>query len=431
MFALLFSLGTDALVIRDIARNTPNAWRLFGSAFWLRLFSFPLTTGLIMVGAWLAGYPSRDRHFILLIALAMGLSAASDLLRSAFQGLQRMELDAFSRSLEKVGTVLLALFFVTLAPRVESVAWAALSGALIGLLATRLILRRLVGRLALSHPRYSLSLLKETAPLAVSLALILLYQRLPVVILSWFRSYQEVGYYNAAFSITAPFTLLPMAFVGAIYPTLANLFQSDRPSVDRLHLSVLGYIVAFTLPLAVGISFLAGDVIRILYGAAFEPAAQALVILTVTIPAVFLTTYLTSVLIAVGDQKRLLPVTLFNLAISVATNLLLARRFGFPGSAIAAVLTECGGLALLLFFTARWVRHGVNRRLFAALLATGIMTVGLWFVRDTSIWIRFLLGAGLYLLGLWAAGGLTWRELQEVAGWVVTGLGRYRDSLRG
>jgi PST family polysaccharide transporter len=413
MFGLLFSLGVDAIVIRDVARNPLDAWKVFSSALWLRLASFPIAIAILVLVSRLAGYSWEDRRFILLIAIAVGLGVAADLPRSVFQGLQRMELDAVCRGIEKVGTIVLVLLFVMVSRHIEVVAWATIVGAAMGLVVGWAILLALTGHLALPHPRHSLLLLRQAAPLAVSLALIALYQRLPLVILSWFRPFGEVGFYNAALGITAPFALLPLAFVGSMLPALSNLFQSSPQSVDRIHSSVVGYALAIGLPLSVGLGFLAPDIIQVLYGEPFRPATEALMILAYTIPLIFLTTYLTNILIAAKAQGLLLPVTMSNLVIAIVASVLLAPLLGFRGIAIAAVLTECGGLALLLYFTSRWVRHRLSRKIVAIVIATAIMAVGLLLGRHAPIWVLVPLGVGLYAVGLLVTGGLTLREVKH------------------
>jgi len=412
MFGMLFTMGADAIVVREVARSPKLAGSLLGSALWLRLISFPLALVIIYLISQAAGYAPYERQLILMASISVGLSAAGDLPRAVFQGLQRMELDTLSRGMEKMVAVVLAWFFLARFQRIETVMFAIIIASAIGLCFSWAILLRLlylVWRPILSLLRYSAHLLEQAVPLGGSMVIITFYTRLPFVILSLFRSYHEVGLYSAAYNLTSPFTLLPVALVGALLPVLCDLFQSSRQSLNQLHHWLLVACLAMGLPLGAGLGLLAGDVLQVLYGEPFREATEALRILSLTIPLIFLTTYLSNILIASGAQRLLLAVTISNLGMALGANVLFIPLLGFLGAAIGVVLTETAGLALLFYFTSRYVRHRLHQRLVAIIVATVLMVVGLLLLHVT-LWVRIPLAASFYLLGLWATGGITLRE---------------------
>ena len=62
--------------------------------------------------------------------------------------------------------------------------------------------------------------------------IIAIYLQLPTLILSCFSQIQEVGFFNAANGVIAPFGLLPVAFATALLPVLSSLFRT--PDIKNL-----------------------------------------------------------------------------------------------------------------------------------------------------------------------------------------------------
>jgi O-antigen/teichoic acid export membrane protein len=406
LFGLLFSLGADSIVIREVARDPAQASKVFGGGLWLRLGSFPVALLVIGVGAWIAGYDPEQRQLVLLAALAIGLSSGGDLFRAVFQGQQRMQLDTLTRGTEKIVAVLLLWPLVKLLPGLEAVMLAVITGAVVGLALSWVILPRLIGRITLPRPRQGFQLLKEAAPLAGSMVLIALNASLPPVILSRFRSYGDIGLYSAAYNITGSFALIPLAFAGALLPALSGLFKTGTQSTSRFYRSLIAYMLALSAPATVVLIWLAEDIVGVLYGGTFAPAAASLKIQAFFVPLVFLSTYLANVLIASGSQRSLLKVSLLNLGLTIGLSLWLIPTLGVQGASLTRVLAPCGGIGLLLIYTWRWIKSQWNRNVVVVVVATALMVGAAYALQSTAIMVRVPVAMGLYGLGLWIGGVL-------------------------
>ena len=306
------------------------------------------------------------------------------------------------------------LVFLTIYPHLESVMLALIGGAVIGLGASWLMLKRyLIAPLRFSH-RGSSSLFKQAAPLAASLVIVSITMALPQVILSIFRPFHEVGLFSAAYNLITPIIIIAMAFSAALLPTLSGYVQSPRQSLNQFHELVIAYIFILGLPLTAGLALFSSDVIEILYGSEFAAAAPALVILSFDVLPFFMAMYFYTILIAFGAQHLYLLVTLCNLGLILIVNILLVPSLGFIGSSIGVLATGVLAAVLMAFFTARWVTHRLNRRSFAAIAATCMMASGVLLLGSAALWLRVLLAFSLYALGLWITGGLKIEELKRL-----------------
>lgn len=420
IFGLLFSLGADSIVVREVAQAPLLLGKILNPATRLRLASFPVALFAVWLGAWILGYGTDMQRLILFAAVATGLSVVADLPRSVFRGLQRMHLDTVTRAGEKVGVLVLVVGFLQVSHNLDAIMVATVAGSGLGLGLSWLIITRVPKDRVSPERGSSLRLLKASVPLGASYALIALYTRMPLIVLSGLRSYGDVGIFSVAYSATAPLTLLPVAFVGALLPTLANLFKSSRASLNQAHQLILVCLLAVSLPLSVELGLLGGEVVQLVYGEPFKAAGQALAILSLSVPVVFLTTYLTNLLIVAHAQSLVLLQTILSLAVTTGVSLLLIPFLGYQGAAMAVVATEFLGLAVLLFFTSRWVGHKVTRRMAGLFAATLLMAIVLVILEQAPLWLRIPVGGFVYVLGLVIAGGVTLGELKRGARTVLT-----------
>lgn len=357
MFGLLFYLATDTLMVREIARDPSPAgvWGMIRAGLWIRLVCFPLAVVSIVGGALLVGYDPAQVTLIALAALALGVSIAADLLRAGLQGLQRMDLDTAARAAEKFTALALAAAVVLLTRSLPLAIAMMLLAALVGVAVSAALLLRLSGRPATLAPRphASLRLLRLSLPWSGSMIVIALYQQLPIVILSQHAPIHEVGLYNAANGVVAPFLLLPVAFGTALLPALTR---------HRTGLRGFGGLLALTVALALAVMgglLLLGDwPIRVLFGPEFVDAYVVLPWLALLTVPEFVIAFLINFLIA-RDQQRWLPYgSLTSLALTILLCLLLIPAYGMLGAALARVCATSGGAAVMLLFALGAVRRG-------------------------------------------------------------------------
>lgn len=96
---------------------------------------------------------------------------------------------------------------------------------------------------------------------------------------------QAVGLYSVAYNLaTIPNTLL----IGALQPTFLATgarLQNDPRSLAQAWLTMLACIVVFVTPVSVVMALLAGDLVQVLYGPAWQDAGWVMAVLFFCVPA--------------------------------------------------------------------------------------------------------------------------------------------------
>jgi O-antigen/teichoic acid export membrane protein len=168
------------------------------------------------------------------------------------------------------------------------------------------------------------------------------------------------------------------------------------------------------LPVGVGGMILAKPVVRMLYGEAYAPAADALAVLIWSIVCLLLNLICLIVLYASGRQSTVMKITGTAVGMNILLNLFLIPAWGIVGAAAATATTDLLSLVSLLCLT----RPNLSRRLLEILpkplLCVVLMGIALWWLRDMPIFVNVPLSAILYTAGLLLSGALTFEELSRL-----------------
>ena len=193
-------------------------------------------------------------------------------------------------------------------------------------------------------------LLRESWPLMLSNMAVMLYMRVDIVMLREMKGELAAGIYSAATVISEAGYFLPVVIVASSFPAIIKYRDSDHASylisVKKLYSVLFRLAIGVVLPL----SLLSGWIIRLLYGAEFQDAAQVLAIhLWASVP-VFLGVAIEHYFLAESMQKIIFFRSIIGAIVNVILNVLLIPGMGATGAALATVLSHTFILISLLFF---------------------------------------------------------------------------------
>jgi O-antigen/teichoic acid export membrane protein len=168
-------------------------------------------------------------------------------------------------------------------------------------------------------------------------------------------------------------------------------------------------LLILALPLAVGATVLATDLVRILGGTAFLPGSATALRLTIwLVPLSFVNGVTQYVLIALGQQRRMTWAFVAAVIFNIAANLVFIPIYSYRAAAVISVLSE----VVLFVPFALWVRGAlgpfpflrftwqpVAAAAFFALVAWGVG----WRV-GFGAWAGAVIGGAVYCVALLALG---------------------------
>ncbi len=341
-FASIFAdAGLTTLLTREVARDRPAAAQHTAATVGLRLILAAVCAPAATLVAVLYG----DRAILVTVALlAAGLlpTAIAGALSAVFSGHERMTTPA---AVQLVGGGLTA----ALGFAVLSVGWGIIGLGVVSLavsLLTAMVFIRLIQRhyfplrIVLTS-RDLRAQLSEAWPLMLNNLLNTIFFRSDIQVLGAFLGARAVGHYDNAFRIIDAVGLLPSRFILALFPLLSRRAAPGDATFLGVYRLAVKLLLGIAVPIALGITVLAYDTTRLLWGARFLPeSAIALQILVWYVPGSFWNGLTQVVLIAVGQQRWITVGFFLATAFNVVANLLLVPRYGLVAAAWTTVASE-------------------------------------------------------------------------------------------
>ena len=410
------SLGLNTLITRDVARDRSTATRYLTSATVLGLAAAILGAASMEAVIRLAGYEPEVTRSAWMVGVALLPSIVilyAEAIFVAYEKVQYIVYTAMAENALKVG-----IGFVLLQAGYGVAALIASFTALrfLTLALDLAIFRRQIAPLAWRfEPAILRSLARNIPVFGGILVVATLYARADVFLLSKLAGLAAVGFYTAAYRLFALSQVVPKSFNTSIYPVLSNLFVNAPDAYMRTKSIAIRYTLVILLPVAAGISGLAGPIMRLLFGEEFVSAAPILQVVIWTLVPYGITKVLASSLFASNRQVVDLKVNVLGLAANLALNLAFIPRYGALGCAWATLLSIVFFLACQFYYLrteifpvlrqAEVLRPGIAAGAVLALLA---VTPG-W-----PLPLRVAAGAILYVGLLFALNVVSLSELKRI-----------------
>ncbi len=416
LFGILADLGLYMVSVKKISEPGADVDRLFSNFFTLRLFSvlcFVLAAPLVVL---LFPYPTEVRLGVAAVSLMNLFMMLSQLLTGLFQKSLAMGIVAVSEVAGK-SVMLILLYFLL---RAHASLPMLLAVSVIGNAAQFFILfgraRRMVRlRLRFEWPVWRV-LLKESWPIAVTIALNLVYFRADTILLTLFRSAETVGIYGASYKVLEVLIAFPAMFAGLMTPLLAEQFScNDRARFRVILQRAFDFLLLVALPIVGGTLIVANKLMVLISGPAFAASGDVLRVLIFATGSIFVGMLFGNTIVAVGAQRRMIGVYAVVAVASLAGYLLLIPAFGMWGAAGMTLATELSITLSSMYVVGR--ATGVRPSLTVvarALLAAVCMVATLFFVRHLSLFLIVPLGAAVYLTLLILFRGLRLQDIRSL-----------------
>ncbi len=397
--AILGNAGLNPLITREIARRGADGWRWWASIAPLRLLLALAAYGVLaMVALFVPGLV--DQRLALVAGLLLAPDALAGALAATLGGIGKAALaswlDALSNGVGLIATLALVLVWHA---NILALAWLAVAMAAWALVFNGWALAKqrrgapdgfsdsskirpiwAYGRTqpaqpnepraaaeqserqdhwrsaftwdALRHlPERLLADWKDALaaalPLGIGALAATLYFRVDTLFLSAARGAQAVAYYSAPYQIVEAFWLISTSWNAVMLPVLARRFTPRF--VERS----IALLLSIGLPASLVISFRAADIVTIVFGPAYQPAALPLRLVIWVVPILFSYVPVVTALFVHDEQRRVLYVLLANLLLVLILDILLIPPFGVLGASIATLIVEAAGLGGYLFLARR------------------------------------------------------------------------------
>lgn len=402
---ILFGLG--ALLTREISKHRDQANRYVSNSVVLRLLvwlaTVPILGGVIYIYVRFSGLTSDTVWAVAFFFLALIPSLFADSLTAVFYANEKMEYPAAITSVTTVlrvalGTLVLLLGYGFVGLAATSLLVNLCTAGILTVLARQMFFRPTPE----FDPAFSREMARDSLPLMFNNLLAKVFFQVDVLVLRPLRGDVEVGYYGAAYRYIRALDIIPSYFTMAIFPLISRLAESKRDSLVRAYVLSVKMLVLVALPIAVGTTFIARDLILVLAGPAYLPQSMiALQLLIWYMPFGFINSVTQYVLIAIQQQSFLTKAFVLGATFNILTNVLLIPRYGYVAAAAVTALSE-----VVLFIPFYYcVRKNLTTVPWLDVFwrpsaAVAVMALVMWLLRGKTALLTIPVAALVYLVML-------------------------------
>ena len=354
LFAVLYKLGLDNIVVRNIVKNPKKEKDYLGTTFLLKSLGSILLIILTYIGITLVRPETPILHLFVIIVSIGFLFKTAETVDLWFQSQVLSKYRVYAKSVAFASSALLRIALIFLAaPLVFFVVVVAIEQVItaVGLF----ILYHKKGRTPFKKWKFKTStakdLLKDSWPLILSGIAITINMKIDQVMIGKMIGDSALGIYSAAVKLSEAWYFIPTFIAISVFP---QLIKAKKKSEELYH-KKLSYlyksIISLALVIAVIVTLSSKIIIRILYGVEYMASAG---ILSVHIWAgifVFLGV-IWSRWILIQNKQKLITFSHISAAVmNVCFNLILLPVMSIYGAALASLLSYSlsSFIAILLY----------------------------------------------------------------------------------
>ncbi len=341
LFQTLSVFGLDQIEVREEARAPQDFRSIIGTAFAIRLVLAAIALSAVVAWAWIFEEDAYVSAMICLYALTI-LCGTLNVVRNYFMAIVQNKYvvkSEITRTL--VGMTVKIALYLAGASLTCFIAACAFDFVL---LASGYVVayRRRVGPLSewRFDARWCRLLLRESFPLLLTTAAVVVYQRIDQVMIGRMVSKESVGYFSTASRFVEVLMYIPMMLAQTISPVLTRI-RSRSEQVYAARAQTFMNISVWLSIFAGGLtSILSYWIILLLLGPAYLPAVGVLQVMAFKAASVALSNTAGTMLVVEGLQKWAIFRDLLGCLVCVGLNWILLPRYGIMAAAYVAIASN-------------------------------------------------------------------------------------------
>lgn len=410
-FGIMADFGLFTIAVREMAKaKTEEDQRfLMGNIYGMRALSILIAMALAAMFVFLI--PLENYTWPVKVGVAIAaITTVFTMMASTASAILQVHLQmAYPTIALVIGKIIMAVYIISVVLFYDQVPFAfyhLLFAGVLGTLATFLLTHRYAVRRFRFSPQMHVPswkrIFKEALPYGLAVILSTMYFKIDVLMISIFRGKQEIAIYGFPSSFVEILAIFPLYFMNNVMPSLSKAYEENKELMKKIASLALSFLTLLTFPMVIGGVILARPLMAFVMNEAFltgnvegyygADLAFQLVIMGTLFS--FLNTLFSYVIIASGNQKKLLLINLCGVIFNVLTNLIAIPYYGFIGAGVTTIFSELIIITLTIRESRKFVKFPIDTVLISKiLLASIIMGFFIFFAQD-KIPVLPLIGIG-------------------------------------
>jgi len=340
LFAGIATLGLDGIVVRELVKDEKKRDELLGTTFVLKIIGAVLVIGMLAIAIRFTNNDNFTNLLIFIIAIGT-IFQSFNVIKFYFQSKVLSKYTVYAQVFSTILCAIIKLLLIYFNMGLIYFATVTLLQSII--LASGFIVMYIKQKSSLFNWSVNFglakNLLKDSWPLMLSGIAISIYMKIDQVMIKNMLNTEAVGNYAVAVRISEVWYFIPMAITGSLFPAIVNAKKiSEKLYYERLQ-KLYDLMTWLAIGIALPITFLANDIINLLFGIQYQEAAGVLRIYVWAGVFVFLGVASSQYLLAENYTRISFLKSLTGAIVNVILNIILIPKFKINGAAIATVIS--------------------------------------------------------------------------------------------
>ncbi|OGM92363.1 hypothetical protein A2755_01185 [Candidatus Wolfebacteria bacterium RIFCSPHIGHO2_01_FULL_48_22] len=399
LFTLFMDFGINAVITRESSRDLSVQQRYFSTAFVIKVLMFiAITLFVVLVVPFFVSIP-EVLVLLPLVVFMLGVDGLRDFGASLSRAWEKMEVEAGIQILTNVCIVVAGFVALVVSRTALSLVWGYLIGTSVGMIFAYAPYRSYVRNIFKMFDRGLIKkILYASWPFGMVGLMGAIMLNTNTIMLGWFRSIEEVGYYGAVQRIMWLLYAIPGFLSSAFFPQMAKLI-ADTEGMRKILERGLSFLTLIAVPMTAAGILLAWEIMFVVFGDEYTVAAEVFRITSLTFLPVFLSTMFGNALFALNKEKKLFMYVGIGIVSNVVLNLALIPLWGMSGAALSAVLSQLLITSYLVYVLRKEFSFRIFHNVWKVLLASVAMAAVLVVLRVLKIdtYVMIAVGGAVYL----------------------------------
>ena len=357
IIALVAGLGIDGAVVKYVAEYKNDKRKLnavFSSAF-ITVVIFGAVASIVLFVlsdkfACLFDMPSLS-HLLKIYAFVFPFSLMYGIILGLLNGLREMKYYSFFNILYNIMIFLFILTLLFFGFGVEGALIGDVLAVIVVTVVAAVFMKKFV-RVTITDYRKNTKMLTSFGSRLVGANMIgQIYYNIDIIMIGYFLTSAEVGYYAVAISLGRFFRIIPRAMATVAYPAISEYWaKNDSHAISKLVDKSTKYSACALVFIGLSVIFFAKDIITFLFTSEFLPAVLPLTILVIGTVASGIIGSVGGIFAGVGKVNLALKITAIGAVADIILNIALIPTYGIIGASVATTAAYVLNAGITIYF---------------------------------------------------------------------------------
>ena len=351
LFTVVATLGLDGIVIRELVKDESRRDELIGTAFWLKVMG---AFGVLLILAIVVNFTSNDSYTNTLVFIIASATI--------FQSFNVIDFYFSSKVLSRyvvyanvISLLLSSIMKVALilndAPLI-AFAWVILFDSFV--VAMGFIYFYFKNNLSLKKWKFdkivTINLLKDSWPLILSGAVLMIQARIDQVMLKEMLGTIEVGYYSVTLRLIEATGFVTMMLKSSLFPAIQNAKKVSESLYQNRLLNFYRLNFLLFLVVAIPLFLFSEQIVVLLFGVAYQPAGVLLALMSIRLLFANMGVARDVFMLTENLMKFSLITMILGAVVNIVLNYLWIPEYGGKGAIVATIFSFTVTVFLLDIF---------------------------------------------------------------------------------